>query len=281
MPVVQSEFPNRPGLGHHHSSAHDETLLEYERRQAGGIACPKGCGAYENLQIHWKQAHDEPFPDDLLRMTDELRERRSEACKGISPTEETREKLSEMNKGKTLSEETRRKMSEAHREKSVEALPEGFREQMGQSNPVGINTEEAHAKISKALTGRKLSEEHVKSIVQGHQRNSGICSIPTRHTVRNKWELEVDLLLYDAGFDAEYEPETFDIGGRSYLPDFRVGKDIIEVKGYSWNDDDRRAELFMEHHPTHRYIVVGGQLPADVWVPWKERERLCEVVGSG
>jgi len=240
------------------------------------IECPKGCGGYESLISHWKQAHDEPFPGGVARETGKVSERRAEVHEGRTLSEERRRKLSEANKGKTLSEETRRKMSKVRKGKT---LPEEFKEKMWASPMEGtINTEESAQKISEAKTGQPLSDGHLRSIAQACQKNGGICSIPTRNVVRNKWELEIDHLLHDSGYDFQYEPGPFDIGGRTYLPDFRVGGDVIEVKGFDWNDDDRRAESFMEHHPRFRYIVVGTELPADVWVPWEERRRLPEII---
>lgn len=226
---------------------------------------------------------------------DKVGEKISGALTGRELSDEHCRKISEVQKGKTLSEETRRKISEAskemwqsdeHREKVSEALTgnthtEESKRKMSEAKRGTTRSEETRRKISETKKGTTLSDEHIQKVIEARKGDGRLCSVPTGHTVRSRWELEIDLMLYDEGLDFGYEPETFDIDTQRYTPDFRVGGDIIEVKGYDWGNSVERAEQFMESHPEYRYIVVGTELPADVWIPWEEREKLCDVIDNG
>ena len=324
---------------------------ELGEHESSGIACPKGCGHYQNLAGHWGNTHDEPFPDGQKAMTDsvtatisenvptgpmpdgvkekiseahrgktqseEHNRAAAEAQRGVPLSEEHKQKLSEALSGednpfygKSHSKEARKKMSAAHSGKTIpkERRDELAEEMVGEGNPFygeshteevrelisavqstrteaqqraarKSPSEETRRKLSEAHTGKTLSEEHARKLLRSGSKPVQV--IPTRHTVRSSWEREIDLLLYDGGFNAKYEPETFEIGGgRKYTPDFKVGDTIVEIKGYNWKDADTRAELFMESHPEYRYIVVGTELPADVHIPWDERGRLTDVLAE-
>lgn len=301
---------------------------ELNEYQPSGIACPKGCGEYQNLSIHWGHEHDEPFPDGVKKLANETAQKMSEAQSGRTRSEshrqaisegqmgrefppETRQAISEAHEGKSLSKEHReavsealtgRTLSESHRQAISEgskgkSLSEEHKRRMSESHKGKCIPPEQRRKISQTLTGREpgpLSDAHRKAISEGHKgivpsdehmrkfrrgQKGTLCNIPTQHTVRSGWESETDLMLYDAGYDFEYEPGPFKIGdGREYTPDFKVGDDIIEVKGYVWDDEDQRAKQFMEAHPEYRYIVIGTELPADEWLPWRKREQLCDLL---
>lgn len=77
---------------------------------------------------------------------------------GWIPTKETRKKISEVNKGrkcKPFTKEHRKRMSEAQKGREYLYM-------MGENNPA--KRPEVRKKISKALKGRKLSNEHLKKL---------------------------------------------------------------------------------------------------------------------
>ena len=79
------------------------------------------------------------------KLTQDTKNKLSEAHKGKHHSEETRRKISESEKGKQLSEETRRKMSESKSKRSPRK---------------GVTlSEETRKKISESLKGRHYSEE--------------------------------------------------------------------------------------------------------------------------
>ena len=252
------------------------------------IECPKGCGGYENLHSHWRQTHDAPFPENTPTISKSLSALHSKNREGVgnpnygnTHSEEAIEKMTKWASNrsgeyhKRISETlSGRNLSKEHRK----AISEGLR---------GIpRSEECKRKQSETVTGegnpfygKSHTEEHREKMKMGRTRCAQI--IPTRHIVRSGWEHEIDLLLYDNNLDFEYEPGPFKITKHcQYTPDFRVGKDIIEVKGALWNGSVQRSARFMRSHPEYRYIVVGTKLPADVHIPWKDRERLIDVVAD-
>ena len=88
-------------------------------------------------------------------MTEETKQKISEAKKGKTPSEETKQKLSEAKKGKTLSEEHKQKISEAIKKRLVEkGVPFKSKHQ----------SEETKQKISDAMKGKTFSKEHKQKI---------------------------------------------------------------------------------------------------------------------
>ena len=214
--------------------------------------------------------------------SEETRRKIAEAIEGNTHSEETKQKMSEARSGennvwygKRRSEETCRKIAESLEGKR---LTKEHKENMSKAMLGREFTEEHKQKISDAQKGRVIPDEVIRKALRNVGSN-GVCNIPTKRTLRSDWEREIDLLLYDAGFEFEYEPEIFEIGGgRKYTPDFRVGGNIIEVKGRLFGGEIQNAARFMREHPKYRYIVVGTELPADVWIPWNDRETLLKIL---
>jgi hypothetical protein len=103
----------------------------------------------------------------------------------------------------------------------------------------------------------------------------------TGNTVRSGWEAEIDGMLFESGIEYQYEGRTFDLGEYTYTPDFVCdGNVVVEVKGYVWDGDRKKARDLMESNPELSYIAVGSELPADRHLPWDKRESLPEVVRS-
>ena len=88
-------------------------------------------------------------------MTEETKQKLSEAKKGKTFSEETKQKISDAKKGKTLSEEHKQKISEAIKKQLVEKwVP--FK---GKHHSL-----ESRQKISDSMKGKTFSEEHKQKI---------------------------------------------------------------------------------------------------------------------
>lgn len=102
------------------------------------------------------------------------------------------------------------------------------------------------------------------------------------HRVDSVPELVVAEILLDAG--VEYENEGMQItydGGRTYTPDFVTEDYVIECKGQDWGEmygkevtAKDKAEAAMSALDTREYVVVGIELPADIHIPWEERQKI-------
>lgn len=98
----------------------------------------------------------------------------------------------------------------------------------------------------------------------------------TGHEVRSSWEAELDRMLHEAGIDYDYEAKRFELEPMTYIPDFRVGSQMIEVKGPPSDRAIRQAEAFMEEFPEYEYVVLGTRIPCDKHYEWEEREKMVE-----
>lgn len=97
----------------------------------------------------------------------------------------------------------------------------------------------------------------------------------TGHEVRSTWEEVIDKMLHDSPYDYEYEPRRFDLGNRTYLPDFIVEDQVVlEVKGVPDRRAWRKASSFMHRFREFDYVVVGRKIPCDRHIPWGERDEL-------
>ena len=89
-------------------------------------------------------------------------------------------------------------------------------------------------------------------------------------------------ILLDVG--VEYENEGIEItydDGRTYTPDFVTESYVIEVKGQDWGElygkevtAKYKAEAAMNALDERDYVVIGTELPADIHIPWSERETI-------
>ena len=102
------------------------------------------------------------------------------------------------------------------------------------------------------------------------------------HRVDSAQELAIADILLDVG--VEYENEGIEItydGGRTYTPDFVTEGYVIEVKGQDWGQlygkevtAKDKAEAAMNALDMRKYVVVGTDLPADIHIPWENRETI-------
>lgn len=100
-------------------------------------------------------------------ITDEFRQKCSDAHKGILHTEESKRKIGNAHRGKIVSEETRRKISEAHKGKTPKPISEETRRKKseaskGEKNPMYGRpvSEERRLKQSIAMKGKLVGEKN-------------------------------------------------------------------------------------------------------------------------
>ena len=105
--------------------------------------------------------------------------------------------------------------------------------------------------------------------------------------MRSQNELQIADMLVDAGIEYEYESLVIEYAnGRTYTPDFVTDEYVIEVKGVHFGEiydrattGKQKAEAAMKQLDSREYVVVGVELPADVYIPWTERNKLVELLG--
>jgi hypothetical protein len=100
------------------------------------------------------------------------------------------------------------------------------------------------------------------------------------HLVRSRWEADIADLLLDAGVDYEYESIEISYGeNRTYTPDFVTDTHIIEVKGHIYENKKviKKAQAAMRNLDESEYVVVGKAIPADIHIPWKNRNQIVEL----
>ncbi len=264
-PTCGKVFDTEVGMHRHHSWIHGESLVKTT------LIC-ENCGGETEMYEHELEVRSTDFCKDCLYNADlgdahpSSRERPQEVV----------ERIAEAQRGKTMPDHVIEAAKEGWRDWwENDADQEGWVEHLTEISDTEM-TDEIRQKISDTLEGHDVSEETRQKIRENsyppHQLSIEVDE--TGHTVRSHWEAEIDKLLSEAVDAHEYEPERFDIGDRYYTPDFRVDDTIIEVKGYVWEGQAERSEMFLETHPEYTYIVVGSELPADIHIPWEERETL-------
>jgi hypothetical protein len=104
------------------------------------------------------------------------------------------------------------------------------------------------------------------------------------HRVDSAQELVIADMLLDAG--VEYENEGIEIAfdDRTYTPDFVTEDYVIEIKGQDWGKmynkevtAKDKAEAAVNTLDRREYVVVGTELPADIHIPWDNREKISEL----
>jgi len=80
--------------------------------------------------------------------------------------------------------------------------------------------------------------------------------------MRSSWERRFAQAMDSRGIEWVYEPQRFDLGEVTYLPDFYVPElgAYVEVKGWLDPKSQRRISLFREKYPDVPLIVVNGRL---------------------
>jgi hypothetical protein len=288
-----------PSIDNTYSDEHCQSISEASDEGKGtveveeNVQCPMGgCEKWAEsgfgVMKHWNQQDSHPgklkdhHPDFDVSRKDGVGEAISEAKSGInvwedkehpqkgeSVPEETREKISNTLEGHDyVSEEQRKKTSERMEGNDYASGYERTDAQLAGLEK-GWNmerTEEWNQNISEALKGNKNGRRHRVYVFElGHQ-------------VDSSWELDVAFLLKTLGADYEREPAYTLWDDTTYYPDFRVGRVVIEVKGYADDYSHEKAGAFLEEHPDDVYVVVGDEMECDLHIEWENRQRLTEVI---
>lgn len=101
------------------------------------------------------------------------------------------------------------------------------------------------------------------------------------HLVRSTWEERIANMLVSADIDYSYESLKINYGGDyTYTPDFITDTYVIEVKGRQYRPErlKKKAIAARDYFDERDYVVVGTELPADVHIPWHEREDLIDLI---
>jgi len=105
------------------------------------------------------------------------------------------------------------------------------------------------------------------------------------HEVRSQNELQIADLLIDIGIAYEYESIVIEYAdGRKYTPDFVTDEYVIEIKGINFGEiynkaatAEEKAEAALDQLDAREYVVIGIELPADIYIPWDERATIREL----
>jgi len=159
-------------------------------------------------------------------------------------SEETRRKMSESHKGLKYpprSEETKRKISEAR--KGFKPSPESIEKRTQTRRANGFHHSiETKLKISISASKRTHTPETKKKIRQAWMDGRMIGNFPSNWStpavykgikMRSKLETNVARRLDEDGIVWQYEPQRFDLGEFTYLPDFYLPEIdwYLEAKG--------------------------------------------------
>ncbi len=135
-----------------------------------------------------------------------------------------------------------------------------------------------HGKFGHSVYTLRFGSWNDALIEAGFEPNKMLDPEHLDHVVRSTWELEIADLLLDAGVNYEYESLKIEYGeSRIYTPDFVTDQYVIEVKGVIYGNEQKKAKAAISHLDDREYVVVGTKLPADIYIPWEEREKICRL----
>jgi hypothetical protein len=120
----------------------------------------------------------------------------------------------------------------------------------------GPHSKATKAKMSAAKIGKPKSPEHAANIL-GRMWH-GPKPMYQGIQFRSSYEVRFAQMCNDAGLAWHYEPERFNLGRCSYLPDFYLPTlgIYIEVKGYFSEESRQKIALFRKLHPEFPLVVV-------------------------
>lgn len=164
---------------------------------------------------------------------------------GRTFSEEARLNMSKAHKGKKLpprTQEHSKKLSEVRKGKKLSPESIAKRTATRRANGNYIHSEEWKKKMSALMTGRKMPPEHGQKIKQAWLDGKMVCNVPNNWStpvkyrgiqMRSKLEGNFAKYLDEEKVEWIYEPQRFDLGDCTYLPDFYLSKfdHYIETKG--------------------------------------------------
>lgn len=269
-PTCGQTFETTIGKRRHHSWIHGESIATVT------ITCDH-CGKERETYEDEKERLTSGFCQECLENEDlgdahpSSRERPPEVV----------EKIADAHRGREIPDHVREAASQGwHEWWENEADQEAHINRLTDAAPNELS-KEARQKISETLQGHEVSEETRQKIRERSEpAGQNMINVEaTGHTVRSSWEKEVDLMLYEAGLEYSYEPQTFELPSFHYTPDFVIDEFIIEVKGYDYGGEGaERAREFRKEFPEYTYIALGAALPSDIHLSWESRRRLLDLL---
>jgi len=145
---------------------------------------------------------------------------------------------------------------------------------------------EHQGEFSSSIYARRFGTWTDALIEAGYEPHKALNPDYLDHRVDSAQELVIADILLDAGI--EYKNEgieiAYDDDDRIYTPDFVTEGYVIEVKGQDWGKvynkevtAKRKAEAATNALDKREYVVVGTKLPADIHIPWKDRQKIGEL----
>jgi len=259
-------FDTQNGRSVHHSQVHGESIAGYT------YEC-EYCGNEFDSPIA-------PESDDAPKYCP-TKDVDGKSCEAKDRTGESREFTEEWKEN--ISDSLKQAYEEGRAESPFNRGSEWVKE-----NITGPRDDEyLHEELSEEVK-EKVSDSLKESYRNGERKPSSPNQIvveETGHNVDSGWEAEVDVLLYENGFDYKYNTDedfpTFRVDDYTYTPDFVVGDKVIEVKGalgYHYRKD--RVEKYAEEMTQRddiEYIIIGSvNLECDKYISWEDREHIVD-----
>jgi hypothetical protein len=133
-------------------------------------------------------------------------------------------------------------------------------------------TAEGRAKMSALHKGRVFTEEHRRNLRLSQarffaenpehcfSRGKGGFREDLGRYFRSRWEANYARYLNLLGLEWEYEPcQVLLSDSSSYTPDFVVGGEVHEVKGWMTEKGQRKIDAFLAEYPEAKFRLVGVQ----------------------
>lgn len=138
---------------------------------------------------------------------------------------------------------------------------------------------ESQGKFSYSVYAQRFGSWNDALVEAGLDPNKVINPDHLDHIVRSTWELEVANTLLELDVEYEYESVKIEYGeGRIYTPDFVTGQYVIEVKGAIYANEREKAKAAKSELDNKQYVVIGAKLPADIHIPWEDREAIYDLI---
>jgi hypothetical protein len=144
---------------------------------------------------------------------------------------------------------------------------------------------ESQGKFSSSVYAHRFGTWTDALIEAGYEPHKALNPDYLDHRVDSVPELVIADMLLDAGvvYENEGMKITYD-DDRTYRPDFVTEDYVIEYKCQDWGEmynkevtAKDKAEAAMDALDEREYVVVGTELPADIHIPWEDRETIPEL----
>ncbi len=176
--------------------------------------------------------------------------------------------------GYTVSEETRKRISEGKKGKKIGPRPKEYIDKYlkGENNPF-FGKSHCQESVKKMLQTRSKNPNFLLNLKEGLKKrdltgpkNGMYGKSPAKpkrsklryknYVFRSTWELRFAKFLDQENFQWDYENITLPLeDGSGYTPDFIIGKDIYEIKGYYWNSDEKFIKAKQKYLDYNFYIL--------------------------